>query len=74
MRTQHVASIDHFLTFTRAAEIDVALSNHPFADDGLGKREQLRAHPAASKPYVIGQPRFDDYMAVVRGCAAGMAD
>jgi metallo-beta-lactamase class B len=55
-RERYIASVDHFLEFTRKAGVDVEIENHPFVGGQIAKMYLLSEHQqGASNPFVIGQ-------------------
>ncbi len=67
----YLASVESFRTRMARAGVDVELSNHPTTDHSLERAEQLRAHPEAPNPFVLGRPRTDRFMAVMSAMLRG---
>jgi metallo-beta-lactamase class B len=75
LREQYLTSMDHFLTFTHAAKVDVEIENHPYVGDQVVKLfEVARRAPGEPHPFVVGSDAVDRYFGILRTCAeAGIA-
>jgi metallo-beta-lactamase class B len=67
----YLSSVATFSARMRRAGVDVELSNHPFADYGLPRMEELRADAGHKNPFVIGAPRTQRYMKVIDAMLRG---
>ncbi len=65
------ASAQHFLEYTDAAKVDVAMSNHPFVDGAIERMAELRNRkPGEPNPFVIGQDAVRRYIGILGECSA----
>lgn len=63
-------AVNHFLSYSDAAKVDVVISNHPFADGSLDKMEELRNRkPGDPNPFVLGQERSRRFFELLDQCA-----
>lgn len=67
---QQVASLRRWQDLTRAARVDVAVTNHP-AHMAANERQALirYAQPGDTNPYVYGEERYQRFMGVLTSCA-----
>jgi metallo-beta-lactamase class B len=69
-RERYLSSVDHFLTFSRKAGVDVEIENHPYVGGQIAKMFTLSARKSGDpNPFVVGQGSFERYMGVLRTCA-----
>ncbi|ETI88496.1 MBL fold metallo-hydrolase [Clostridium sp. LQ25] len=67
-------AVNHFLSYSDDAKVDVVISNHPFADGSLEKMEELRNRkPGDANPFILGQERSRRFFEVLDQCAVVLA-
>lgn len=65
---QFMAAVDYLAFYDD--RIDVGISNHPFADGSMVKREALQDRRSRdSNPFVLGNDGYKEWLSVVRQCA-----
>lgn len=63
-----LGSVDYLAYYD--SRIDVGISNHPFADGALVKREALERRSSRDPhPFVLGNDGYKEWLSVVRDCA-----
>lgn len=63
-----LGSLDYLAFYDK--RVDVGISNHPFADGSLIKREALQKRRTGdAHPFVLGNDGFKQWLSVVRECA-----
>lgn len=67
---QQIASLARWQRITRAARVDILLTNHPSHMDATEKQALMRyAGRGTSNPFLVGQARYQRYMKVMSECA-----
>lgn len=67
-------SVQHFLTYTDAANVDVVLSSHPFVDGSVERMEELKNRKTDDpNPFVIGQDAARRYISLFDQCCSLLA-
>jgi metallo-beta-lactamase class B len=66
----YITSLDYFSAYTRAANVDVALNQHPFVDNTAGLMRLLKNRkPVDPHPWVLGRDGYMRYEGVTRETA-----
>lgn len=67
---QQISSLARWGALTRAAKVDVLVTNHPAHMDANEKQAMMRyAAPGAVNPYIYGAARYQRYMQVMSECS-----
>jgi metallo-beta-lactamase class B len=67
---QQIASLTRWQGLTRAAGVNVLVTNHPVHMNANEKQVMMRyALPSAPNPYVYGSQRYQRYMQVMQACS-----
>jgi metallo-beta-lactamase class B len=67
---QQIASLTRWQGLTKAAGVDVLVTNHPVHMDATEKQVMLRyALPDTRNPFIYGPQRYRRYMQVMQACS-----
>ncbi|HWU02998.1 MAG TPA: MBL fold metallo-hydrolase [Novosphingobium sp.] len=66
---QQIASLTRWQGITRAAGVDVLLTNHPVHMAATEKEAMIRYLPDAPNPFIYGLERYQRYMGVMKECS-----
>lgn len=67
---QQIASLQRWERLTRAAGVDVLVTNHPSHMDAIERQALIRyAQPGDTNPFIYGQARYQRYMQVMSECS-----
>lgn len=67
---QQIASLERWRALTRAAGVDVLITNHPSHTSATEKQALIRyAQPGDANPFTTGQARYQRYMQVMEECS-----